>query len=245
MTYQRFSAQCSFTYGYLENFSANPNSGLPAKLGESTITMSSGAREETDTAYFQDDFDNSSGSGSVTPKERRTPLPKVQLFVLFLIQFAEPITATVIYPFVNQFVRDTGIIGGDERKTGYYAGIIASQFKLSFLPISHCYFRSRYFFWQKLLLSSSGDGFQIVMAENPYYSWDLLVWPLPCFALACRQPFGRLSRIGACKASSTVISVRSIIRRICGMALIYVSLGVSKTVLGEVSYREQAHILTF
>ena len=90
--------------------------------------MSSGGTQETDVAYCQDDFDNSSGSGSVTPKEKRTPLPKVQLFVLFLIQFAEPITATVIYPFVNQFVRDTGIIGGDERKTGYYAGIIASQF---------------------------------------------------------------------------------------------------------------------
>ena len=94
--------------------------------------MSSGGREETDVAYCPDDFDNSSGSGSVTPKEKRTPLPKVQLFVLFLIQFAEPITATVIYPFVNQFVRDTGIIGGDERKTGYYAGIIASQFKFKF-----------------------------------------------------------------------------------------------------------------
>ncbi|KIJ98481.1 hypothetical protein K443DRAFT_133426 [Laccaria amethystina LaAM-08-1] len=93
--------------------------------------MSTGGREETDVAYFQDDFDNSSGSGSVTPKEKRTPLPKVQLFVLFLIQFAEPITATVIYPFVNQFVRDTGIIGGDERKTGYYAGIIESLFFLA------------------------------------------------------------------------------------------------------------------
>ena len=207
--------------------------------------MSSGAREETDAAYFQNDFDNSSGSGSVTPKERQTPLPKVQLFVLFLIQFAEPITATVIYPFVNQFVRDTGIIGGDERKTGYYAGIIASHFNFNFLPVSHCYCRNHYFFWQKLLPSSSGDGFQIVMDENPYCSWDLLVWPLPCFALACRQPFGRLSPIGACKASSTAISVRSIICRICGMMLIYVSLGVSKTVLGEVSSRKQIHILTF
>ena len=53
-----------------------------------------------------------------------TPLPKLQIFILFLTLFSEPITGLVIYPFVNQFVRETGITQGDERKTGYYAGII-------------------------------------------------------------------------------------------------------------------------
>ncbi|KAG5644648.1 hypothetical protein DXG03_008030 [Asterophora parasitica] len=62
------------------------------------------------------------------PKPKRTPLPRFQLFIVFLIQFAEPVTATVIYPFINQFVRDTGITRGDERKTGYYAGVIESAF---------------------------------------------------------------------------------------------------------------------
>jgi len=62
---------------------------------------------------------------SATHRRRRpTPLPKFQLFIVFLIQFAEPVTALVIYPFVNQFVRDTGITRGDETKTGYYAGMI-------------------------------------------------------------------------------------------------------------------------
>jgi len=59
------------------------------------------------------------------PKSR-TPLPKFQLFLVCLIQFAEPLTASVIYPFVNQFVRATGITQGDDRKTGYYAGVIVS-----------------------------------------------------------------------------------------------------------------------
>ena len=54
----------------------------------------------------------------------RTPLPRLQLFTIFLIQFAEPITATVIYSFVPQFIRNTGITNGDETKIGYYAGII-------------------------------------------------------------------------------------------------------------------------
>ncbi|KAF6748556.1 major facilitator superfamily domain-containing protein [Ephemerocybe angulata] len=64
-------------------------------------------------------------------KVERTPLPKLQLAVVFLVQFAEPVTAMVIYPFVNQLVRETGITGGNEAKTGYYAGIIESTFFLS------------------------------------------------------------------------------------------------------------------
>jgi hypothetical protein len=58
--------------------------------------------------------------------ERRSPLPKFQLSLVLLIQFAEPITALVIYPFINQFVRETGITKGDDNRTGYYAGIIVS-----------------------------------------------------------------------------------------------------------------------
>ncbi|RXW25525.1 hypothetical protein EST38_g340 [Candolleomyces aberdarensis] len=64
-------------------------------------------------------------------KTERTPLPKLQLLIVSLIQFAEPVTATVIYPFVNQLVRETGITGGDEAKTGYYAGIVESTFFFS------------------------------------------------------------------------------------------------------------------
>lgn len=60
-------------------------------------------------------------------KEKATPLPKMQIFIIMLVMLAEPISSTVIYPFVNQFVRDTGITGGDERKVGHYAGFIVSS----------------------------------------------------------------------------------------------------------------------
>ncbi|KAF7312025.1 Major facilitator superfamily multidrug-resistance DHA1 sub-family [Mycena indigotica] len=63
--------------------------------------------------------------------KRRTPLPKFQVFILLFIQFAEPVTALVIYPFIMQFIRDIGITGGDESKTGYFAGIIESVFFLA------------------------------------------------------------------------------------------------------------------
>ncbi|KAJ3880341.1 MFS general substrate transporter [Lentinula edodes] len=65
------------------------------------------------------------------PKIERTPIPKLQVFMVLLIQLSEPIAATVIYPFVNQFVASTGITQGDEKKTGYYAGVIESVFFLA------------------------------------------------------------------------------------------------------------------
>ncbi|KAJ7895089.1 major facilitator superfamily domain-containing protein [Mycena leptocephala] len=66
-----------------------------------------------------------------TAAQKRTPLPKLQVFILLFIQFSEPVTALVIYPFIMQFVRDTEITGGDETKTGYFAGIIESVFFLA------------------------------------------------------------------------------------------------------------------
>lgn len=41
------------------------------------------------------------------------------------------LSALVIYPFVVQFVRDTGVTGGEETKTGFYAGLLESTFFLS------------------------------------------------------------------------------------------------------------------
>ncbi|KAF8344724.1 major facilitator superfamily domain-containing protein [Amanita rubescens] len=64
-------------------------------------------------------------------KRKRTPLPWLQLSIVYLIQSAEPVAATVIYPFINQFVRETGIVGRDEKKTGYFAGAIESSFFFS------------------------------------------------------------------------------------------------------------------
>ncbi|EGN93642.1 hypothetical protein SERLA73DRAFT_115664 [Serpula lacrymans var. lacrymans S7.3] len=61
-------------------------------------------------------------------KKPRTPLPTFQLTLLLSIQLAEPITAQCIFPFINQLVSELDITGGDERKVGYYAGLIESLF---------------------------------------------------------------------------------------------------------------------
>lgn len=63
--------------------------------------------------------------GSDNPRQRTvTPLPKIQVFIVILMQLTEPISATVIFPFINQLVLSTGVTNGDEKKSGYYAGII-------------------------------------------------------------------------------------------------------------------------
>ncbi|KAL0569625.1 hypothetical protein V5O48_012334 [Marasmius crinis-equi] len=63
-----------------------------------------------------------------TERRRTTPLPRLQTTLALLIAQAEPVTAHVIYPFVPALVLRVGITNGDEKKTGYYAGIIESLF---------------------------------------------------------------------------------------------------------------------
>ena len=76
------------------------------------------------TALVLDQDHPDSRDENATKRLDVTPLPWRQLLIVYLIQFAEPVTAAVIYPFINQFVRATGVTGGDEQKTGYYAGMI-------------------------------------------------------------------------------------------------------------------------
>ncbi|KAI6155622.1 major facilitator superfamily domain-containing protein [Pisolithus tinctorius] len=58
----------------------------------------------------------------------KTPLPQTQLGLVLFVLFTEPMSAQYIFPFINQLIRELGITGGDDRKIGYYAGIIESLF---------------------------------------------------------------------------------------------------------------------
>ncbi|KAH7098682.1 MFS general substrate transporter [Auriculariales sp. MPI-PUGE-AT-0066] len=73
-------------------------------------------------------------SSSSSPYRARhdvpTPLPWGQLSLLYIIQLAEPVTSTVIYPFIAQLVIELGVTH-DPAKTGYYAGLIESLFFLT------------------------------------------------------------------------------------------------------------------
>ncbi|KAJ8595484.1 MFS general substrate transporter [Rhizopogon salebrosus TDB-379] len=54
-------------------------------------------------------------------KKPRTPLPKLQIGILMILQLVEPIASMSIFP-------ELGITGGDDAAVGYYAGIIESLF---------------------------------------------------------------------------------------------------------------------
>ncbi|KAF8969120.1 major facilitator superfamily multidrug-resistance, DHA1 sub-family [Flammula alnicola] len=109
--------------------------------------------------------------------EKPTPLPKFQLLSVFLIQIAEPVTATVIYPFINQFVRETGITRGDEKKTGYYAGIIESTFFFaeSLTVVQWGYLSDRYGRRPVLLFGPLGLAFAMLMFGMETTFWPLVV----------------------------------------------------------------------
>ncbi|KAI9434219.1 MFS general substrate transporter [Lactarius indigo] len=57
-----------------------------------------------------------------------TPVPWAQLWVLLVLQLAEPLTSQIIYPFAPEFVRNVGITHGDESRVGYYVGLLQSIF---------------------------------------------------------------------------------------------------------------------
>ena len=83
----------------------------------------------------------------VAKRKKPTPLPKFQIAILMLLHLAEPMTSTVIFPFINQasgiiswtacldsltedlpqLVSELDITGGDEKKVGYYAGLIVTN----------------------------------------------------------------------------------------------------------------------
>ncbi|KIM54845.1 hypothetical protein SCLCIDRAFT_1221664 [Scleroderma citrinum Foug A] len=64
-------------------------------------------------------------------RKNKTPLPKFQLSLVLLLVLAEPISAQYIFPFINQLIRELGVTGGDDRKIGYYAGLIQSLFYIT------------------------------------------------------------------------------------------------------------------
>ncbi|KAH9005430.1 MFS general substrate transporter [Lactarius hatsudake] len=58
----------------------------------------------------------------------KTPLPITQIAILLLLQLCEPITSHSIKPYINQLVSELPVVDGDEKKVGYYAGLIVSLY---------------------------------------------------------------------------------------------------------------------
>ena len=164
-----------------------------------------------------------------------TPLPKLQISIIFLTLFSEPITAMVIYPFINQFVRETGVTQGDENKTGYYAGIVVRQSNLfwyTFIPINPVH-RNRRFSWPKALQSCSGAICQIVSGVDQSYFLVHLVWRFRSLFSVHRLPIPLLWFRDFVKACSMHVLVSHSFLY-TGPGFLLVLTGVSQSMLAEV-----------
>ncbi|PLW29722.1 hypothetical protein PCASD_15587 [Puccinia coronata f. sp. avenae] len=74
-----------------------------------------------------------SHSGQPNPQETRplrTPLPLKQLGIICLMRVSEPISYTLIFPFINQMLEDLKVTD-DPKQVGYYAGVIESLFAIA------------------------------------------------------------------------------------------------------------------
>ncbi|KAN0140331.1 major facilitator superfamily [Lactarius tabidus] len=61
-------------------------------------------------------------------QQTETPLPITQVVVLVLLQLCEPIASQSIRPYITQLVSELPVVGGDERKVGYYAGLMMALY---------------------------------------------------------------------------------------------------------------------
>ncbi|KAI8364770.1 major facilitator superfamily domain-containing protein [Radiomyces spectabilis] len=66
-------------------------------------------------------------SSSIPHSSKPTPLPKLQMFVICTLLFSEPLTSTVLFPFIYFMLKDFHL-SDDEKEIGAYAGWITSIF---------------------------------------------------------------------------------------------------------------------
>ncbi|THH28712.1 hypothetical protein EUX98_g5491 [Antrodiella citrinella] len=59
----------------------------------------------------------------VLAPRRNITLPKVQIAVLLIAYFAQPVAITIIYPFIPKLVMELHLVDGDTSKVGYYSGL--------------------------------------------------------------------------------------------------------------------------
>lgn len=66
-----------------------------------------------------------------------TPLPITQIVVLMIVRLAEPISYTVIFPFINQMVEELQVTDNPDR-VGFYSGLVESVFAfVQFFTVYH------------------------------------------------------------------------------------------------------------
>jgi len=61
------------------------------------------------------------------PQHKATPLPKLQITIILLMRLAEPLSFSIIFPFISQMVEEELGVVSDKSQVGFYAGLIVSR----------------------------------------------------------------------------------------------------------------------
>ncbi|ORZ11183.1 major facilitator superfamily domain-containing protein [Absidia repens] len=80
--------------------------------------------------YQQKPTNNSDDEESLAGPHTPTPLPKMQMFIVSVMLFSDPLTSTIILPFIYFMLKDFHL-SDDEKEIGTYAGWITSVFFLA------------------------------------------------------------------------------------------------------------------
>jgi len=133
------------------------------------------------------------------------------------MQFCEPITATVIFPFIFQLVNETGVTNGNEDRTGYYAGIIVRIFLFVFLSTSLQTTQESTFFLVQTLFILQWGRLSDKIGRKPVVLIGLLGLTLSMLSFGLSRTFPAL------------VASRSLVGLLNG------NIGVLKSMLGEIT----------
>jgi len=140
------------------------------------------------------DYDREEEQGELSStRELKDPYPRWPLFIAFMTQFSEPITAMVVYPFAPALVRSIGVTHGNEKVTGYYAGIIVRITKLFSPSIVHNVRTGKRVFFDGMFdMLRLGSSIGSHWAPASTASWSsgaihchVLLWPVQSILAPC------------------------------------------------------------
>ncbi|GAA5798147.1 hypothetical protein HPULCUR_003547 [Helicostylum pulchrum] len=112
---------------------SNGSYTAPMNINKSMLEISerrgSNAGSVSSSHYLneEDSIYSSGGDSSDDGNDKATPLPKLQMFVISVLLFSEPLTSTILFPFIYSMLRDFHL-SDDEKEIGSYAGWITSVF---------------------------------------------------------------------------------------------------------------------
>ncbi|KAG2208014.1 hypothetical protein INT46_010750 [Mucor plumbeus] len=100
---------------------------IDSRRGSHHTNVSSLKQPDIEDYSFSDNESFDQNSSDYYHDEQTTPLPKIQMLVISILLFSEPLTSTILFPFIYFMIKDFHL-SNDEKEIGSYAGWITSVF---------------------------------------------------------------------------------------------------------------------